>query len=128
MAAITTSSGTQYVFDIVEGQITPPQPVPDFFNRVGQTGTGVQTIGNRGEPALLTGHALFASLDLAKRFRDGILSTQASRCKYDDPMGYSGNVLIRSVTAKLMAGRFSAGSTLNASYRVEASIYAEAQS
>lgn len=128
MAAITNATGTQFPFTIVEGQVMPLQPVPDFFTRIGQTGTGVQIVATRGAESYLTGHSLFKDLASAKAFRDGIMAINGSRCKWDDPMGFSGNVLVKNVVATIRAGRYSGGGVTDATFRVEATMTLEAQS
>ena len=127
MAAITDATGTQYPFQIVEGQMLPIQPVPDFFNRIGQTGSGYQTVATRAPISSIMAHGLFTSLDLARKFKNGVMYLKGSRCKWDDPMGYTWTVLVRDSIAVIRGGAYSGGGVQNAPYCVTVMLQLEDQ-
>lgn len=126
-AYLTNASGTQFAFDMVEGQPIDARPVPDFFTRIGQTGSGAQIVGYRGEPSQITGHALFTSMASAANFQVQIMQTIGTRCRYDAPDGFAYTVLVRDCLARVVGGKFTAGSFREAPLRVECRLVLEAQ-
>jgi hypothetical protein len=126
IATLTTANGTQYTFDMWEGQVQASQPVVEFFNRIGQYGTGAQTVRYQGQSSRVVGNALFTSLSQAVNFQDGAVQLVGQRVRVSDWEGVF-NVLVRGVTAVTKGGMFSAGAAKNYPLRVEVTLDLEAQ-
>ena len=127
LATLTPPTGTPITFDMWEGQIMPVGPVPDFFTRIGQTGTGSQIVATRAPASRIIGNCLYASVAQAIATQKAAMQLRGIRVRCDDPSG-SNYVLVRDVSAIVRGGSYAAGTVKNMPYRTEVSLILEVQS
>jgi hypothetical protein len=111
-AAVVGSSGS-FSFHIWEGQIRPKQYVADFYNRLGQIGTGVQLVGSMGAQSPVRATYLAVSDYDAATFSANVSLLKGTYANVVEPSGASWTgALFRESTPTRRSGVYPfAGST-----------------
>lgn len=128
MAITTTitaeSGGAAITCHAWSGFINGRQKVADVYHRLGQTGAGVQSLGQRAKPTRCTAIVLCADYATALTTYGQLNQMRAGFATVVDGFGTSNRCIVHDADARVVAGKHAYGG-VSYPYRVEAELVLE---